>query len=248
MEQAATAAEQSSEARRGHVRTPSAEQDNLAAGVALQRAATASPMMMRDRFKRAVAGREDGERPPSPDQNVLTRMQEARSNSRNGSRDRIPRGVSLQVQTEQQSAAEVTSPEQSGTSSTRFHWPSRRRGPGSVASSITSNSSAGRGLRMTPRHRDDYIHSLDAAQHYLSRKSRSRHSSKERAREFSRGRHDSRERTAKSRQASEERGRAPVRGWTKPKRSPMSPVPMSPEDLANLSTPAHVGVAEPISV
>ncbi|KAK9445982.1 WD domain, G-beta repeat protein [Metarhizium brunneum] len=246
--EALQAAEKSSEkeSRQGHVRMSSTEQDNLAAGISLQRAATASPMMMRDGFQRVVRGYE-GERPPSPNHDILSRMQEARSNSRNGSRDRIPRGVNLQLKHLGPSAlADVTSPEQSAASSTRFHWPSRRRGPGSVASSITSTSSAGRSLRTSQRHRDDYIHSLEAASHYPKR-NRSRGGSTERARESSRGRHESRERRTKSREASEERGRASVRSWTKPKRSPTSPIPMSPEDLANLSTPKYYDAGEPVT-
>lgn len=232
------------EVRQGHLRMSSAEQDTLAAGISLQRAATASPMMMRDGYQRVVKGYE-GERPPSPNQDILSRMQEARSNHRNGSRDRIPRGINLQLKPlEQQAMGEVTSPEQSVASSTRFHWPSRRRGPGSVASSITSTSSAGRSLRANQRHRDDYIHSLEAANHY-SKRNRSRGGSTERARDSSRGRHGSRERRTKSREASEERGRTSARAWTKPKRSPTSPIPMSPEDLANLSTPKYFDVGDP---
>ena len=228
--EALQAAEKASQkdSRYGHVRMSSAEQDNLAAGILLQRAATASPMMMRDGYQRVVKGRE-GERPPSPNQDILSRMQEARSNHRNGSRGRIPPGVNLQLKPlDQPSHADITSPEQSVTSSTRFHWPSRRRAPGSVTSSITSTSSAGRSLRTSQKHRDDYIHSLDAAHHY-SKRNRSRGGSAERARESSRGRHGSRERRTKSRETSEERGRTSARGWTKPKRSPTSPIPMSPE-------------------
>ncbi|OAA46175.1 WD40 repeat-like-containing domain protein [Metarhizium rileyi] len=235
------------EHRHGHGRMSSTEHDNLAAGILLQRAATASPMMMRDGFQKVVRGYED-DRPLSPNQDILTRMQAARSNHRNGSRDRIPRGVNLQLKPlEQPIFADVNSPEQSVTSSTRFHWPSRRRGPGSVASSITSTSSAGRSVRMSQRHRDDYINSLEAANHY-SKRNRSRGGSTERgARESSRDRHGSRERRVKSREASQERGRASARSWTKPKRSPTSPIPMSPEDLAKMSTPKYCEVGEPIT-
>ncbi|CAM1509162.1 Fc.00g029010.m01.CDS01 [Cosmosporella sp. VM-42] len=230
--------------QRGHVRASSGSQDNMAAGIALQRAATASPMMMRDRHQRVVRPYE-GERPPSPDSKIMMKMEQARSNRRNGSRDRIPFGVSMQLQSlERPETTEVTSPEQSVTSSTRFHWPSRRRGPGSVASSVTSASSAGRSLRQqATRNREDYIHSLDAANHY-SKRARSRHGSRER----SRGRHGSRERSAVSRETSEERGRGSARGWVKPKRSPTSPIPMSPEDLINLSTPKTIDAIEPLTV
>ena len=224
-----------SSARR-HARMPSSGQDNLNMGMSLQRAATASPMMMRDQYSRVVSGYE-GERPPSPDDNILARMQEARANHRNGSRDRIPRGVNLELRTmEQQNMMDVTSPEHSVTSSTRFHWPSRRRGPASVTSSITSNSSAGRSYRNGRQQREDYIHSLEAAKHY-NKNSRSRHGSKERNRDGSKERHGSRERHDRSRERSEDRGRASARSRTRPKRSPTSPVPMSPEDFANLTNP-----------
>jgi hypothetical protein len=222
---------------------------NLTVGTALQRAATASPMMMRDQYQRVVKDfRVD--RPPSPDHQTMARIQTARDKTRNGSRDRIPQGLNLQLQPiRRPDGLELNSPEQehSVTSSTRFHWPSRRRGPGSVASSVTSQSSAGRSLRQNAKYRDDYIHSLDAAQHYRKR-SRSRHGSKERQRDTSRGRHGSLERRAKSREASEDRGRESTRTWNKPKRSPTSPVPMSPEDLAILSTPRYSELGEPSTV
>lgn len=233
--------------RPGHARRVSNQENNMVVGVALQRAATASPMMMRDQAQR-VSRAPDGGRPPSPDLNIMLKMQQAQRSHRNGSRDRIPLGVNLQLHSfERPETSDVTSPEQSVTSSTRFHWP-KRRGPGSVASSVTSASSAGRSLRhQATRNRDDYIHSLEAAQHF-SRRQRSRHGSRERTRESSRGRHSSRERTMRSRETSEERGRVSARGWAKPKKSPTSPIPMSPEDLINLSTPKHVGVGEPLTV
>ncbi|KAK7408225.1 hypothetical protein QQX98_009588 [Neonectria punicea] len=226
------------EKRQGHSRTSSG-QDNMSAGMGLQRAATASPMMMRDGYQRVTAGR-SGEQPPSPDKNVMVKMQQqARANHRNGSRDRIPLGVNLELQSWDPISQnkEVTSPEASVTSSTRFHWPSRRRGPGSVASSVTSASSTGRSLRhQAVRKRDDYIHSLDAA----SKKGRSRHGSRER----SRGRHGSRERSNQSREVSEERRLA----WPPAKRSPTSPVPMSPEDLINLTTPKRTEMVDPLTI
>ncbi|EGX94135.1 WD domain, G-beta repeat protein [Cordyceps militaris CM01] len=229
--------------RNGHSRLASADYDNIAAGNSLTRASTASPMMMRDRFTRVVGDFQPGERPPSPDQIVMARMQESKSNVRNGSRSRIPNGKLLELQPMNQTPINgPTSPEQSVTSSTRFHWPTRRRGPGSVASSITSNSSAGRSYRHG-RQRDEYIHSLEAAKHYSGR-NRSRGHSNERPRESSRTRQGSRERQDRSREAPENRGRTEDRSWAKPKRSPTSPIPMSPEDLANLTTPKYFDVAE----
>ena len=235
--------------RKAHSRKTSLEPDNLAAGMSLHRAATASPMMMRDGYQPMMRGMER-DRPPSPNQNFLNKVQDIRANHRNGSRDRIPRGLNLELQPASLAMAdhqqEVTSPEPSVASSAKFHWPSRRRGPGSVASSVTSASSAGRGHRnhaTSSRHyRDDHIHSLDTASQF-SKKSRNRHTSRERTRNPSRGRDLSRERrTAKSREASEDRS---SQKWHKSsKRSPTSPIPMSPEDLAHLGSLRFGEVAE----
>jgi hypothetical protein len=233
------------EPRSNHGRTPSGN-DNMMFGTALQRAATASPMMMREHAQRVVQPSE-GDFPPPPDQAVMIKMQQASRNHRNGSRDRIPLGVNLQLQSGV-SHDEVTSPEHSVTSSNRYHWPTRRRGPASVTSSVTSASSAGRSLRhQAVRNREDYIHSLDAANHF-SKRQRSRQRSHSRTRDTSRSRPGSRERSTRSREPSEERGRVAARGWSKAKRSPTSPIPMSPEDLLNLSTPRHGQVGEPSTV
>ncbi|EGU88840.1 hypothetical protein FOXB_00641, partial [Fusarium oxysporum f. sp. conglutinans Fo5176] len=233
------------EPRYCHARTPS-ENGNMMMGTALQRAATASPMMMREHARRVVQPGE-GDFPPPPDQATMLKMQQASRNHRNGSHGRIPVGVNLQLHPGP-AHDDITSPEQSVTSSTRYHWPSRRRGPASVTSSVTSASSAGRSLRHQPvRNREDYIHSLDAANHY-SKRQPSRQRSHSRTRDASRSRPGSRERTARPRENSEERGSVSARNWPKAKRSPTSPIPMSPEDLLNLSTPRHGQVAEPNTV
>ncbi|KAF6827971.1 WD g-beta repeat protein [Colletotrichum plurivorum] len=226
--------------RNMHSRMTSSEQDNLAAGMSLQRAATASPMMMRDQYK-MVTTRSRDPPPPSPDARMIIKM-EGSLHQRNGSRDRKPKGLHLTLDAlNKPMMNEITSPEQSVSSSTRFHWPSRRRGPGSVASSVTSQSTTGRSYRSnTTGGRQDYIHSLETAQRIQQRKQRSRHGSREGRRDGSSGRdreHSRSRKTTKSREASAERGRASSRTWQKPKRSPTSPIPMSPEDLINLSTP-----------
>ncbi|CAI6097049.1 unnamed protein product [Clonostachys chloroleuca] len=229
-----------------HARKTSLEQDNLVIGNTLHRAATASPMMVRDR-QTAVEHRNNQPSPPSPNKDFMAKVHDIRANHRNGSRDRIPHGLHLELKA---LANEVNalSPDQAMPSSSKYHWPTptRRRGPGSV-SSVTSASSAGRSLRQGQRHKEDYIHSLDAASRY-SKKGRSLHSSKERARDSSRGRNASVERKVRSREPSEERGRGSSRAWHKPKRSPTSPVPMSPEDIAILSTPRAAEVGEPVTV
>ncbi|KAM5358658.1 hypothetical protein ACJA88_015310 [Fusarium oxysporum] len=130
--------------RSGHARTPSSN-DNMAMGTALQRAATASPMMMREHAQRVVQPSEK-DFPPPPDHATILKMQQSSRSYRKGSRDRITVGLNLQLQPGH-AHEDVTSPEQSVTSSTRYHWPSRRRGPASVTSSATSASSAGRHIR-----------------------------------------------------------------------------------------------------
>ncbi|KAI0809531.1 hypothetical protein GGR55DRAFT_679365 [Xylaria sp. FL0064] len=225
-----------------HVRQTSNDQYNT--GISLARASTASPMMMKDRQSRKEAP------PPSPSpESINALMQQGRS-SRNGARDRRPEGMELKLNSlDAAMASDVTSPEQSVASSTRFHWPTRRRGPGSVAGSVTSTSSAGRSYRVNHsgtgnRSLTDYIHSLETAQHY-SKKQHSRESSRHRQDDRSgRSRENSRSRRAAARESSEERGRVAARNWTpKPaKRSPTSPIPMSPEELINLSTPKQLDI------
>ncbi|KAF2963749.1 hypothetical protein GQX73_g9825 [Xylaria multiplex] len=223
------------------VRQPSNDQYNT--GLSLPRASTASPMMMRD-----IRNREEAA-PPSPSPESLNALMQQGRSSRNGARDRRPEGMELRLNSlDAAMASDMTSPEQSVSSSTRFHWPSRRRGPGSAVGSVTSTSSAGRSYRVNHngvgnRSLTDYIHSLETAQHY-SKKQRSRESSRHRQDDRSgRSRENSRSRKG-ARESSEERGRGAARNWTpKPaKRSPTSPIPMSPEELINLSTPKQLDI------
>ncbi|KAI6407747.1 hypothetical protein MCOR20_005667 [Pyricularia oryzae] len=220
---------------KGHSRGPSYDysNNNLNEAEAIGRAATASPMMMRDSHRR----REPPPPSPSPASMAMLMDHQGGRTSRNGPRNRIPQGIDLQLQPIEppNQSSDVTSPEQSVASSTRFHWPSRRRGPGSVASSVTSATSSvakahrARGYGHPGKTLDDYIHSMDNT---AGRRATSR----------GRGRDSSKTRKSKSREASldhDQRGRETSRGYTPRagKRSPRSPVPMSPEELINLSTP-----------
>ena len=199
--------------------------DTVSPGIAVSRASTASPGMMRDRRRVRDAP------PPSPSPESLAALMEG-PKRRNGSRTRIPGGLDLHLPPVDKSSEDITSPEQTGTTSSRHRWPSRRRGPGSIASSVTTASSVNRshrGHHAGGRSLDDYIHSLDAAQNNPSRGS-----SRGRKRESSRSRKQP------SREGSRDRGRASSRNTYTPKgpkRSPTSPIPMSPEDLINLTTP-----------
>ncbi|KAI1205083.1 uncharacterized protein F4807DRAFT_295421 [Annulohypoxylon truncatum] len=227
------------QAQRAHHAHKTSTDERYDTGLSVPRASTASPMMMKDSHRRRDAP------PPSPSpQSLAALMQQGRS-SRNGARERKPEGMELRIHSIEAAMSDVTSPEQSVASSTRFHWPSRRRGPGSIAGSVTSNSSAGRSYRTNQtghggRGLNEYIHSLDTASHY-SKKQRSRESSRHREDKHGRSRESSRNRQGGARESSEDRGRGISRNWTpKPaKRSPTSPVPMSPEDLINLSTPGR---------
>lgn len=219
-----------SPAKSGHAARRSTDEGNLIMGLALQRAATASPMMMRDSHRQREPP------PPSPGPESQAAIVANGRRSRNGPRDRMPNGLELQLQSlDNAVASDTTSPEQS-VQSARFHWPTRRRGPGSIASSTTTSASAASSIIKSQRGHhggkslDDYINSLEAA------KLRTRGGSREgrnKARDSSRTRHGG------SRERSGERGRTSSRGYTPRagKRSPTSPVPMSPEDLLNLSTP-----------
>ncbi|KAH8677300.1 hypothetical protein BX600DRAFT_121791 [Xylariales sp. PMI_506] len=225
------------EHRSRHSRKSSYE-DQLATGLALARAATASPMMMKTNHAKQKEAP-----PPSPSPESFTALMASGRSSRNGARDRVPDGVDLKLHSiDAAVTSDVASADQSVASSARYHWPSRRRGPGSVASSLTSNSSAGRSHKSGytgGRSLNDYISSLETAQR-RSKKQRSRESSRHRQNDGKAGsRESSRNRKERTRESSSERGRT-VTNWTAKqpaKRSPTSPIPMSPEDLLNLSTP-----------
>ncbi|KAL2159986.1 hypothetical protein VTH06DRAFT_1641 [Thermothelomyces fergusii] len=159
---------------------------------------------------------------------------------RNGPRSRIPEGVDLSLPSLNGPPPEdATPPEASVAASARYHWPSRRKGPGSVASSVSMASAASSAARSQRgyhrehgRSLDEYIHSLDAAQ--------SRHKARGSSRDGRHARDASLSRDG-GRDKSLDRGRAAARNYTPKggKRSPKSPVPMSPEDLINLATPSE---------
>ena len=217
--------------RSQHSRSASRE-GKMSVGLVVPRASTASPQMMRESRKHDPANQ--ALPPPSPSPNSLAALAQAGRTSRNGPRKRIPDGINLHIgPIDHAGNAEITSPEPSVASSTRFHWP-KRRGPGSVASSVTSASTTGRGHRQRTvgKSLDDYIHSLDAATQ--KQRQRSRHGSRDRS-----SRDRSRTRAGESsRASSQDRGRSDSRGWApKSRGSPTSPIPMSPEDLISLETP-----------
>jgi len=171
--------------------------------------------------------------PPSPSPAAAAALMGG-PRQKNGPRARRPDGLDLSLAGHEAGADDITSPEPSATSSARFPWP-RRRGPASVASSVTSASAtssvAGRSHRGRRRNNDDHYQgkSLDDYLQGPNATKAGKH------RGTSRGRDNSR--------VSTERGRGESRGYTPKggKRSPKSPVPMSPEDLINLATPKEEG-------
>lgn len=197
------------------------------------RAATASPMMQR-------AARVANPLPsPSPD-NFSREKQEART--RNGSRGRKPDGLNIHWPPLESiiTGDYMTSAELSANSNV-----SARRAPPaahSIAGSVSSVSTGGRSYKsygtagtaspMTGRSLDPFISSLDSAGHYAKIKAKQdRQASRERDR-HARGRSSSK--TRKNREPSLDRGRSGMRYIKPGKRSPTSPVPMSPDDLREL--------------
>lgn len=233
--------------------------NNLSIGMALQRASTSSPLYRRK-----------DQPPPSPSPASLAMLMDGR-HSRNGPRNRIPLGVDLQLATVQpETIMDMTSPEQTGASSNRYRWPSRRRGPASVSSSVTSSSSIAHGPRSnrfrtgdvpnTSKTLDEYINSLEVVNAKAARASSKDRSHK--SRDIGRQRRPSvATPSASSVSTVTSHSREPssntdVREWvqtrsragskTGGKRSPRSPVPMSPEDLISLaSTPRLFARDEP---
>lgn len=191
------------------------------------RAATASPMMQR--MVRAANPL------PSPSPDSFTEVKKE-NRARNGSRGRKPDGLQIQWPPMESiiTGDYMTTPELSAPS--RRATPSARSVAGSVSSagassrSYKSHGKAGDASPMTGRSLDPFISSLDSATHYAKQKAKQeRQASRDKK---SRGRSSSA--TRKGREPSLERGRSGVRYIKPAKRSPTSPVPMSPEDLRDL--------------
>ncbi|KAI9774338.1 MAG: hypothetical protein M1840_004232 [Geoglossum simile] len=213
---------------------------------------------------------------PSPARGAFTALKEE-SRSRNGSRDRKPDGLQIQWPPMDSitSGQYITSPDLS-TGNSRHRRSNTMSSISSIASSLpghgnTKSPSVGgysSGPSPTPlvqqgRSIDQFISSLGEANYHSQKQrndSRRRHRSRDdRARGMDdessstrgRGRSHSRQRP-REREASENRGRSGVKYIKPAKRSPSSPVPMSPDDL-NYSTndsyddERYYGVTSPIS-
>jgi hypothetical protein len=201
------------------------------------RAATASPMMQK--------ARQNITHPlPSPSPESFTAgKQNART--RNGSRDRKPDGLQITwppIEAIISGNYMTTSPDTSVTSS-------KTRGPRSATGSSSTGGVARSPLNsersyksigrespvVTGRSLDQFISSLESA-HYHAEKQKKQST---RDRHDRSGRTRSASRKAKSRENSEDRGRSAARYVKPAKRSPTSPIPMSPEDLRELGASGY---------
>ncbi|EKD15242.1 WD g-beta repeat protein [Drepanopeziza brunnea f. sp. 'multigermtubi' MB_m1] len=214
---------------------PETMQLNSATYVPLNRAATASPMMQKSKQYKELNPLPS----PSPESFSLTK-QNART--RNGSRDRKPDGLQIQWPPMESiiTGDYMSSPDLSVTSS-RARTATSRCTAGSTASHTTmanrSPLTSERSYRslgtaspvVTGRSLDQYISSLESAQHHANKQRRQASREGE-----SNGRARSGSRKPKAREISEDRGRSAARYIKPAKRSPTSPIPMSPEDLRDL--------------
>ncbi|SLM36453.1 WD40/YVTN repeat-like-containing domain [Lasallia pustulata] len=180
-----------------------------------------------------------------------------RSRTRNASRDRKPDGLQIQMPSLEQanlgmyaaSGGPFGGDSPMPRSDQRSNTWSALNDNGSVSSQGASTSdtrsppatgqswSSAKSPSVSGRSIDQYISSLDEAKHH-SRKHKGESSRRHRSREDRYAGDGHREHKARSkgrvRESSEERGRGSGRRYIKPaKRSPSSPVPMSPEDLQN---------------
>ncbi|GFF38290.1 hypothetical protein IFM61606_06004 [Aspergillus udagawae] len=154
---------------------------------------------------------------PSPSPGVFEALKE-RSDSRNGSRDRKPDGLQLHLFQPGASESDLLGPPSSTMSNTR-----------SPASTLNSYNSA-KSPSVSGRSIDQYISSLDEANYRSQKYSRGRRNTEDSVSQSS-------ARRITSRNTSQEttRGRNERRYIQPAKRSPSSPVPMSPEEIAQYS-------------
>ena len=177
------------------------------------------------------------------DMNAMSNAQE-RSRTRNGSRDRKPTGLHIQMPSLNQlnlnaiaTGSHTASPRSgrrksnssslpsSSSASGRFDLKGELTSPPATGQSWTSSAKS---PSVSGRSMDAYISSLEEAQFYSQKQKEKHHTQK--SREGRPGEQKSRSK-GRHRQPSEDRGRTGQRYIRPAKRSPSSPVPMSPEDL-----------------
>ncbi|KAL1626807.1 hypothetical protein SLS56_006709 [Neofusicoccum ribis] len=150
---------------------------------------------------------------PSPAHGIFEHLKQE-SRHRNGSRDRKPDGLYLDVVDTVEASDAPSTASQSGFLTGRG---------AELSPPLTSNSVKSAKIRSI----DQYISSLEEANYHSRKASRSRAGSKDRVGRTSR---------QSGRETSQTRGRSGTRYIKPAKRSPSSPVPMSPEEAAMYSS------------
>lgn len=164
--------------------------------------------------------KQDVDHLPSPQAGVFNRLQQASTHKRTTSRDRKPDGLAVQI-AETQYLADP-SPALT-TSSTRSASSVSRTGTLSP-SQVSARSGKAKAI-------DQYISSVEEAREMVREATREKRARSKRRAE-SRQRGDGSRAASRNRDVSETRGRGNVHYIRPAKRSPSSPVPMSPEEIA----------------
>ena len=166
---------------------------------------------------------------PSPAQGVFTRLREE-SRQRNTSQERKPDGLAVYVMDTRYT--DTMSPGPSTQASTRS------LGTGASRADVMSPPLTGDSVKSAKaRAVDAYISSVESAREQAREKrAQSKRRGESRRRDDSRGGRA----TSRARDLSETRGRDNARYIKPAKRSPSSPVPMSPEEIAQASLPTKV--------
>lgn len=165
---------------------------------------------------------DEGSHLPSPQAGVFSRLRD-QHHKRGPSRDRKPDGLELHIMETQYTADPSPAPTQS-THSTRS------RGPGGsrtgAASSTDGSTRSGKARAV-----DQYISSVEEARELVREATREKRARSKRRAE-SRQRGEGSRGVSRAREPSETRSRRGVHYIKPAKRSPSSPVPMSPEEIA----------------
>ena len=184
---------------------------------------------------------------PSNSERFNVSQEKEKSRTRNGSRDRKPDGLHIRMPSKDQLRFHAYTGSE-GAQSAKDHrrsntWSSlHSNGSLSSANSLTrgdlisppvtgqSWTSSAKSPSVSGRSMDQYISSLGEAQFY-SHKQKDSHRTHRSRNGRSHGEHKSSRSKPRHREPSEDRGRAGQKYIRPAKRSPSSPVPMSPEDL-----------------
>ena len=173
------------------------------------------------------ASRQDDDHLPSPQAGIFSRLEEASAHKRKPSRDRKPDGLAVHIAETQY----LADPSPAPTTSTQ-----------SVSSARSGTFSLKEGSVRSGKAKaiDQYISSVEEARELVREANREKRARSKRRAE-SRQRGDGSRAVSRAREPSETRGRRGDVQYIRPaKRSPSSPVPMSPEEIALASKDSSV--------